>query len=332
MGRYRIGIDLGGTNIAAGILDDSLSLIAKASVPTKAPRPAEEVCRDMADLCRRLCREAGGLSPEEDILSVGIGSPGIISGGVVLRADNLGFRNAPLVLLMSRLLGKPVTLRNDGNAAAYGELVAGCGQGCRSLVAVTLGTGVGGGIVLDGRILEGCAGGAGEVGHIITHAGGRRCACGKRGCLEAYCSATALIGSTIRAMENNPDSLLWEAARSTSLVNGKTAFDAMRLGDPVASAVVEEFILDLATGVSNLINLLQPEILCIGGGISREGETLLAPLRAKTAGLLCAPENSATRIVAASLGNDAGIIGAAAAGGLNAGDARHGDTMQGGFL
>ncbi len=310
MGAYRIGIDLGGTNIAAGIIDENLNIIKKGSIPTAAPRGAKEICRDMATLSRRLCEEAA-LSFETDIVSVGIGSPGIISDGAVIRADNLGFYHEPLAAIAEELTGKPVILKNDGNAAAYGEFVAGCGKGCRSLIAVTLGTGIGGGIIIDGKIVEGCGGAAGEIGHIITHAGGKKCSCGKLGCFEAYCSATALIKSTVLAMQNNPDSRLWEIARSTSLVNGKTAFDGMRLGDAVSAGVVNAFITELAVGISNLINLLEPEIVCIGGGICREGETLLTPLRNRIHAFICAPESEKTQIVAASLGNDAGIIGAA---------------------
>lgn len=311
MGAYRIGIDLGGTNIAAGIVDENLRIIKKASIPTAAPRGAKEICCDMVSLSRRLCEEAD-LSFGTDIGSIGIGSPGIISGGTVIKADNLGFHHEPLAAMVEAMTGKPVTLRNDGNAAAYGEFIAGCGKGHRSLIAVTLGTGVGGGIIIDGKIVEGCGGAAGEIGHIITHAGGRKCACGKLGCFEAYCSATALIKSTVLAMQNNPESRLWKIARSTSLVNGKTVFDGMRLGDAVSSGVVNAFITELALGISNLINLLQPEIVCIGGGICREGDTLLSPLRSRISDLICAPESNKTQIAAASLGNDAGIIGAAA--------------------
>lgn len=308
MKKYRIGVDLGGTNVAAGIVDGDHSIVKKGSVKTDAAGGAEKICRDIDALCRRLCDEAE--IPYEAISAVGIGSPGIIRGGVVINADNLHFTDVPLADMLCRLSGKPVHLRNDGNAAAYGELVAGCGKGRSSLVAITLGTGVGGGIIIGGRIVEGAGGGAGELGHTVIRAGGRRCVCGKTGCLEAYCSATALISSTVRAMNNNPDSLLWQVSRSTTLVNGKTAFDAMRLGDPIASGVVSAFISDLAVGVSNVINLLQPEVVCIGGGISREGDTLIRPLTEAVLPLLCAPLS--TEILAASLGNDAGIIGAAA--------------------
>jgi len=310
MGHYRIGVDLGGTNIAAGIVNETNQIIRKGSVKTALPRPADAICRDIDGLCRRLCEEAGIAFAQ--IESIGIGSPGIICKGVVSRADNLGFRDVPLADMVSALTGKPVSLKNDGNAAALGELIAGSGVGCSSLVALTLGTGVGGGIILDGKIVEGFNGAAGEVGHIVIAAGGNLCACGNRGCLEAYCSATALIKATRKAMEDHPESLLHAFASSYDAVNGRTAFDAMRAGDAVAAAVVDEFITMLAIGVSSLIQLLQPEVVCIGGGISKEGEALLSPLREKVwAQTYPGAGGARPKLVAATLGNDAGIIGAA---------------------
>ncbi len=306
---YRIGVDLGGTNIAAGIIGNDLTLINKGSVPTALPRSAEEICHDIAELIKKLTADAS-LSFENDIEGIGIGSPGIISRGTVIRADNLGFNNVPLAKMLSDITGKEVFLRNDGNAAAYGELVSGSGKGCRSLVAVTLGTGVGGGIVIDGKIVEGCGGSGGEVGHFITNSGGKKCACGNYGCFEAYCSATALIKETVSEMEKHPESRLWELAGSADKVNGKTAFDGMRLGDETASKIVDGYIYQLAVGVSGLINLLQPEVVCIGGGICKEGETLLAPLRKYVSKMIFAFDGEGTKIVTAVLGNDAGIIGA----------------------
>lgn len=310
MGHYRIGVDLGGTNIAAGIVDEEFRLIHKGSVKTALPRPAEEIASDIDALCRRLCDEADIVF--SDITRIGIGSPGIICKGVVSRADNLGFRDVPLADMVAKLTDKPVSLKNDGNAAALGELIAGSGKGRSSLIALTLGTGVGGGIVLDGKILEGFNGAAGEVGHIVIAAGGNPCACGNRGCLEAYCSATALKKATIEAMEAHPESLLHALAPTPDAVNGKTAFDGMRAGDAVAAQVVDTFITMLATGVASLIQLFQPEVICIGGGISKEGETLLTPLREKVwAQTYPGAGGARPLLVAATLGNDAGIIGAA---------------------
>lgn len=310
MKRYRIGVDLGGTNIAAGLIGDDHRILKKDSVKTRAPRPAEEIARDIGALCRRLCRDAG--VEYDDVERIGVGSPGTISGGVVRMAENLGFENVPLADFVSRAAGKPVTLVNDGNAAAYGEMIAGCGRGSRSLVAVTLGTGVGGGIVVDGKIVEGFNGAGGEVGHIIVKAGGRRCACGCRGCLEAYCSATALIKATRRAMASHPESVMHRLAPTPDAVSGRTAFDGMRAGDPVAARLVDDFIAMLASGVVSLVQLFQPEVVCIGGGISHEGETLIEPLRRLVYEQVYPGVSfEKTKIVAATLGNDAGIIGAA---------------------
>ncbi len=305
-----IGIDLGGTNIAAGLVEENRRMLIKRSVPTALPRSAEEILSEIGLLCRRICEEAG--VPFEAVASVGVGTPGVVSRGVVSRADNLGFRDLPLAEKLAALTGKPVTVRNDGNAAALGEWAAGAGRGCSSLVMVTLGTGVGGGIVIGGRIHEGFNGAAGEIGHITVRAGGRRCACGSRGCLEAYSSASALIRQTRLAIRRDPGGLLARLAPTPESVTGKTAFEAMRKGDPAAAALVGTFTEMLATGIANVIQLLQPEVVCLGGGMSREGEALLAPLRDKIESKSFAgAEGARTKIVAAALGNDAGIIGAA---------------------
>jgi len=310
MNAYRIGVDLGGTNIAAGLVDENYCILKKKSIKTNLPRTAEAVCEDIAALCRTLCEEAD--IAFDDIAHIGIGSPGIICRGVVNSAANLGFHNAPVADMVAKLTGKPVSLKNDGNAAALGELVAGCGKGKSSLIAVTIGTGVGGGVILNNTIIEGFNGAAGEVGHIIIEADGRPCGCGSRGCFETYCSASALIRDTKEAMLAHPESALHTLAPTLDEVNGKTAFDGMRLGDKVATAVVENFINMLAVGVSSLIQLLQPEIICIGGGVAAEGDYLLLPLREKVvAKTLAGADGMRTTIVCATLGNDAGIIGAA---------------------
>lgn len=309
MRKYKIGIDLGGTNIAAGIVDENYKIIQKASVPTNLPRSAEEIVADMAELSQRLC-ESAGVSFKDEIESIGVGSPGIILNGVVLQADNLKFKNVPLADMMSKATGKPTTVKNDGNAAAYGEFIAGCGKGKKSLVAITLGTGVGGGIIINNHIVDGCGGSGGEVGHVIVKAGGRKCVCGNRGCLEAYCSATALKKDTVKAMKQNPESMLWMVAKNPDSVSGRTAFDAMKLGDKVAKDLVDAYIGYLAAGVASLVNLFQPEIVCIGGGIGNEKESLTNPLKEHVKELSCSFEGVGTEIVAATLGNDAGIIGA----------------------
>ncbi len=310
--KYYIGVDIGGTNIAAGIVDEAFDIKCKASIKTNAPRSAESICDDIAALCRKLCDDSG--ISFDDIEGIGAASPGIIKDGVVVMASNLKFDNVPLEQMLIERTGKKCAVCNDANAAALAEYAAGAGKGYHSLVAVTIGTGVGGGIVLNGKIWEGFNGAGAEIGHIVTVPGGRVCTCGNRGCLETYCSATALINDTKEAMLNNPDSKLWEICNhNTDNVNGKSAYDAAEMGDEVAQNVIKRFVKYLSIGVANIITLLQPEVVCIGGGMSAEGETLIAPLD-KLVKENCVIKSLAKRpkIRAAGLFNDAGIVGAAA--------------------
>jgi len=308
--KYYIGIDLGGTNVAAGLVSEEGELLGHFSEPT--PKGAEHVADAIAHAARLACAAAG--KAPGDAESVGLASPGSIDPavGIVEHAFNLGLEHTPLAGMVSQRLGRPAMLENDANAAALGEFVSGAGKGCSSLVAVTLGTGVGSGAVLNGKLFTGFNYAGMEAGHVVIHRGGRQCTCGRRGCWETYASATGLIRSTREAMELHPESALWKSAPTLAAVNGKTVFDACELGDPVAESVAAEYIADLACGVTNLINVLQPEVLCIGGGVSRQGERLLAPIRA----YLDREEFTRdgvrrTRLCAARLGNDAGIIGAA---------------------
>ncbi len=307
---YYIGIDLGGTNVAAGLVDGGGSLLGQASVPT--PRGAEEVADAIADAARQAVADAG--VKVSDAQSVGLASAGSIDPerGVVVHAFNLGLDHVPLAQLISDRLGLPALLENDANAAALGEFVAGAGKGCRSLVAVTLGTGVGTGAVLDGRLFTGFNYAGMEGGHMVIRRGGRPCTCGRRGCWEAYASATGLILSTREAMAAHRDSVLWKLAPALERVNGKTAFDAAWGGDAAAQAVVEEYVSDLACGVVNLVNLLQPEVLCIGGGVSKQGEALLGPIRRVLDQEEFTRDGARrTRLCTARLGSEAGVIGAA---------------------
>ena len=308
---YTLGVDLGGTNLVVGLVDENRQIAAKTSVPTRAPRSAQSICDDIAALCDRLL---SGMGTDRSALQwAGIGSPGIICNGVVLYASNLQFENVPLEQILQEKLGKPVFLQNDGNAAAYGELIAGAGQGYSSLAALTIGTGIGGGIVLDGAVYSGFNGGAGELGHTVIVANGRTCSCGKAGCVEAYCSATSLRALTQEAMLDDPHSVMWELCdNDLEAVGAKTAFDAMRRGDETGSRVVSDFIFHLSLGVSNTINLLQPEVFCLGGGVAREGETILRPLRELVGQqTYIRQEDLRPKIVSAQLGGDAGLIGAA---------------------
>ncbi len=308
---YTIGIDLGGTNIVAAVIDENYNFLAKAKTPTAMPRKPEEIFDDIAMVCKKAVEEAG--LKIEDISSIGLGTPGTVNGGEIEYANNLGFDHIPAADMIKERLGDiPVYIENDANCAALGEAYAGCGHGCENFVAITLGTGVGSGIIVDGKLVTGvnCAGG--ECGHMVIVVDGAPCTCGRRGCWEAYASATALINQTKAAMEEHPDSVMHELAREEGKVSGRTAFDGMRRKDAVATAVVDQYIKYVAAGVTNLVNALQPEILCIGGGICNEGETLLRPIRRYVESERYSVYSKVqTEIVKAELGNDAGVIGAA---------------------
>lgn len=306
---YRIGIDLGGTNIAAGVVDEGQHIVAEVSLPTGAERPAEAV---VADICRAAekAMEKAGITAAH-CASVGIGSPGTCdsANGVVVRAYNLGWFNVPVCSMVTARLGLPCRLSNDANCAALAETVAGGAVGCRNMILITLGTGVGGGIIIGGKIYDGMRGAGAELGHTLLVLDGEPCTCGRRGCWEAYSSATALIRQARQAAAEHPESLLAGAEEIT----GKTVFDAADRGDETANAVVDRFCDYLGAGVTNIVNALAPEVILIGGGISRQGERLLAPVRRYVEKNCFGGKDGAIPIIAAArLGNDAGIIGAAA--------------------
>lgn len=310
---YKLGIDLGGTNIVAGVVDDNYNIVATSKVKTNLPRPAEEVIDDMVKAAN-IAIESAGLKVS-DIDSMGVGSPGAIDPvhGVVCYANNLGFNNVPMAKMLKERMGVDFYIENDANAAAYGEYIAGAGRGTNDFIAITLGTGVGGGVIIDGKIYSGSNYAGAELGHTVIAMGGEMCSCGRQGCWEAYASATALIRQTKQAMIKYPKSVMWElCGGDINKVDGRTAFDAMRKGDVAGKMVVDKYVEYIAVGVSNNINIFQPDVLCIGGGISKEGDNLIKPIKAFLEG-----ENYArnieknTEVKVAELGNDAGIIGAA---------------------
>ena len=308
---YYIGIDIGGTNIACGIVDDNYEIVARSKVKTNAPRPYAEILEDIKQSVRLACEELG-VRPS-DAASIGIGCPGTCnSDGVVEYSNNLGFVNVPLRSDIESEFGVSTYLDNDANAAAFGEYLAGAAKGAKNAVAITLGTGVGAGIIIDGKIYSGsnCAGG--EIGHTVLVVDGRDCTCGRKGCFETYSSATGLIRTTREAIELNPDLIAAKIAAEDGRVSARTAYNALKQGCPVGKQVTDEFVKYLAAGIANTINIFQPDILCIGGGVCNEGDTLLVPLR-KAVSEQVYTKNSAknTEIVVCSLGNDAGIIGAA---------------------
>ena len=315
--KYTIGVDLGGTNIAVGIVNENYEIVKKGSVPTLAQRGPEPIVHDMAELCKKLLAECE--ITMDDVTGAGIACPGTVNPatGIVEYANNIKFSDFPLVALFSKEMDMPaenVKIGNDANLAALGEAVAGAAKGASSSVMITLGTGVGGGVILDGKMLMGCAFGGAELGHAVIEMNGRQCSCGRKGCFEAYCSATALVKLTKEKFEATSGTLMHEMSENdVNRVGGKTAFAAMKKGDKAGAEVVEEFISYLACGVANLINIFQPEVFTIGGGVSGEGDNLLIPLREKVSEQIYSKDKILkTDLRIATLGNDAGIIGAAA--------------------
>ncbi len=310
---YRVGVDLGGTNIAAGAVDDNLKIIGRGKVKTNLPRPAAEIFADIKLAVDKAVSDAN--ITYDDVQSIGIGTPGSVnkSTGVIEFANNLEFENVPAKEMLEALFHKPVLLDNDANCAALGEAVAGSGNGVKNFVAITLGTGVGSGIIIDGNLVNGVNFAAGEMGHMVICFDGEQCNCGRRGCWESYASASALVAQTKDSMRNNQDSIMWDTVNNNiDAVNGRTAFDAMRKGDTAAKKVVDRYIFYVACGIINIINALQPDIICVGGGIGNEKETILAPLRRlieRERYSIYATQQ--TQIVSATLDNDAGIIGSA---------------------
>lgn len=308
---YRIGIDLGGTNIAAGLVDEKMNIVDRLTVPTNVPRPMAAIIDDMVALTRRLM-ERGGLT-EADILSVGVGVPCTANGenGHMEDANNLGFDDEPFLPLLQEKLAVPVYFGNDANVAAWGEYLYG-GYEEDSFIMVTIGTGIGGGIILNGKLWAGVNGAAGEFGHIGLTMEGVRCTCGRVGCFEAYASASALVAQARRVMMYD-DTVLWElCGGELSQLEAKLVFDGAAAGDEVCIRLLDRYTGYLAEGITSIINAFQPANLCIGGGVSRAGDALLLPLKEKVwKGLYSKNSKRNTNITLAKLDNDAGIIGAA---------------------
>lgn len=305
-----IGIDLGGTNIAIGLVDENGKIIAKDSTPTLAERGYKEIIKDMAMLSKKLLAE-NNIS-EDEIQGVGIGCPGTVDpeAGVVLYANNIKMMKTPLAEEFKQYLDVNVKVINDANAAAYGEYIIN-GNDVDSFIFITLGTGVGGGIIIDKKVYTGFNHAGAELGHITLIHDGISCNCGNVGCWEAYASVTALIRQTKEAMDKNPQSLMHEFAKKEGKVSGKTAFDAAKAGDEAALMVVKQYREYVASGLVSIINIFQPEKIAIGGGISKEGDYLVQPIIEYCYAHEYNKYGEKTKISAATLFNDAGIIGAA---------------------
>lgn len=310
---YYIGIDLGGTAIKTGVVTPDGRMLAKSQRPTGADRHYAEIIRDMAETAIEAVKKAG--TGMKEIKSIGIGSPGTIdkAKGVIVYANNINIRNVTVREEMRKYIRKPVFIENDANCAALGESVAGAAKGVKHSVAITLGTGIGSGVIIDGKLYSGFNSAGAELGHMVIVSGGVECTCGRKGCWESYASGSALIRETIKAAKDDPGSLINKlTGKNMSLVSAKTAFDAAKLGDKTAIKLVDTFIMYLGEGITNIINAFQPEVIVIGGGISNEGEYLLGPLRKYAGKYRYTREEVPSAIIKkAELGNDAGIIGAA---------------------
>ena len=313
---YRIGIDLGGTNIAVGLVDRAHRITERCSIPTDADRPVSAVIHDMALAVDSVLRQAGLTAA--DCEGIGIGSPGTCDSerGTVVRAYNLHWFDVPVCQMLHDRFHLPVCLSNDANCAALAENVAGAGRGVRDMVLITLGTGVGGGIILNGKIHSGLHSAGAELGHTLLVLDGEPCTCGRRGCWEAYASVTALIRQTQKAALAHPDSLLARVAPEA--MTGRTAFEAADRGDMTAQTVIDRYCIYIAAGCTDIVNALAPEMILLGGGISREGERILQPIRAYVADHCFGRHEGAVPVIAtAQLGSEAGIIGAAALCGMS---------------
>jgi len=312
-----IGIDLGGTNIAAALVAEDGKIIgSKVSITTDADKGTDAVLGGLLKVCDMLVESNPAAKAE--IKAVGIGVPGMMTpeNGVVLFSPNIQcINNTDITANIKAKYNVPVYINNDANCAALGEVSAGGAVGATDAIFVTLGTGVGGGIVIGGKIYSGFNGVAGEIGHILITLDGRECGCGRKGCWEAYASATGLVKTTKEIMAEDKSSAMWELCEGDiENAGGRTSFDAMRKGDAAGQRAVDTYVKHLGAGIVDLINIFEPEIVCIGGGISNEGETLLAPLRAYVDSEKYTAKSDAvaqTRITKATLGNDAGIVGAA---------------------
>ena len=318
---YYLGIDLGGTNIAAGIVNDEYQIIKKKSVPTLAHRDGKEIMKDMGKLCLDLINEAG--LTLDDIAYAGIATPGTANSetGVVEYANNLPFKNFPIADLLTEYTGiKKVYIENDANAAAKAEALAGAARGAKFSVMITLGTGLGGGIVLDGKVYSGFNFAGAELGHVVIKKDVKQCTCGRRGCWEKYSSATGLTNMTkkavLQARKKGRKTKIEELiGGNIDNCNARVAFTAMKQGDELGAEIVDKYISYLACGITNMINIFQPNVLSIGGGVCNEKDYLLVPLKEKIYAETYNKDSSkCTEIKIAELGNDAGIVGAAVLG------------------
>lgn len=307
---YCVGIDIGGMSVKAGVVDKDGNIIKKGKVATDVDGGADKIIADISELVLELADPK-----DRDFVGIGIGCPGAINSatGTVDCAYNLKWRNVALAEKLSRRINKPICVSNDANVAALGETMFGVGRMYHNTVMLTLGTGVGGGIIIDDKLYEGNESKGGELGHMVLVVDGEPCTCGRRGCMEAYCSATALMRETKKAMLADKSSLMWKYSPVLEEVNGKTAFECSKAGDASAQKVVDYFVKYLGEGMLNYANIFRPQAIILGGGVCAQGTFLIDRLKdyceERDYGFAGMPRFD---ILVAQLGNDAGIIGAAA--------------------
>jgi glucokinase len=307
----RIGVDIGGTKVSCALVGEDKTILSKVSFDTRGGRPYSEVLRDVADSIYSVLDLAGiGL---EEVEAIGLGCPGILDQqkGEVIYSNNIAWENVPLVKTLQTYVPKEIYVDNDANCAALGEYLCGASQGTNSSVTVTLGTGVGGGIILGGRIHSGFNSAANAVGHMVVVSRGVPCTCGRQGCWESYASITALIRMAEEMAAQFPDSLLAEVKRRSGQFNGRNIFDTARQHDEAALKLLDRYYFYVSEGIIDIINVFQPEMIVIGGGISSEGDYLLQPILAHVnKGVYC-KQVPLPQLTIAKLNNDAGLLGAA---------------------
>lgn len=310
---YSIGVDLGGTNIAIGLVDEKGCILDKRSIPTRKEREADAILQDIAMLCIEII-EKNALK-EKQINAIGIGVPGktLPLEGIILSASNLHLDDINVKNHIQKYINIPVYVENDANCAALAEVLVGAAEGEKDVIVVTLGTGIGGGIIIDGQIYRGAFSGAGEIGHQVIALEGHTCGCGRKGCWEQYASATALIRDAKQAAKANPNTKMIALTKEEKIENitPKQIFEAMQLGDETAAEVLNQYFQYVANGLTNLINILEPSCIILGGGISAQKEVLTEPIKKYVQQQMYGGLPLKTEIKSALLGNDAGIIGAA---------------------
>ena len=309
---YYIGLDVGGTTFKAGVVTEDGRIVHKDAMPTGIERPYQEIIADMAALCKKVAADAG--IEMSEIKSIGVGVPGLFDNktGMIPFCTNLGWHDIPFVAEMKKHLDTPVYGDNDATVAGLAESVAGVSAGIRDSVFLTLGTGVGGGIIIDGKPYSGAHGCGSEIGHMMIKMGGELCTCGNYGCFERYASATAIIREARKAVAEHPESsMLAACGGDPEKLNAKIVIDAAKAGDEAAKAVFGGYVQALAVGIINIINMLDPEVIVLGGGVSAAGEFLLNAVREAVKPMVFFKTMPYARIELAQLGNDAGIIGAA---------------------